>query len=228
MKTYISFIFGWCVIFACLIFFVKALALDPNFYINEYRQMNVSDSLDVSDADLNRSITVLLDYLNNDRNDIKLIITRNGKRTPAFGYRETTHMQDVKALYQNALRIGYGSVGLGIVLLLYVYRQKNGGAYLTKGVLRASLCFLVFIVFLGLWIATDFTDFWIRFHHVFFRNEYWLLTPGVDFMIDMLPESVFYALVIRILLWIVGLLAVINGICLYYQRRKVPIGFEVE
>ena len=49
-------------------------------------------------------------------------------------------------------------------------------------------------------MATDFTDFWIHFHSIFFQNQDWLLTPGKDFMIDMLPEMVFEKLVVSIVL----------------------------
>lgn len=228
MKKTISFLFGWCVIVAVLLWSVRLWALQPSFYYHIYDQMDLADSLDVSDKDLDRCITVLLDYLNDDRQDIKVNITKAGTKRVAFDWRETTHMKDVKRFYQKAMLVRNVTSFGAIVLGIYIYRKKNGRFFLAKGYLRACFSFLIVIVILGLWILTDFTDFWIHFHQVFFTNNYWLLTPGVDFMIDMLPEPVFHQLVITIVIMV---LVILGCACLWSGRillKKAPIGFEEE
>ena len=62
-KSLLSFLFGWCVIVSALMFSIKAWALNPNFYISLYDRMDLAEDLSVSKADLNASITLLLDYL---------------------------------------------------------------------------------------------------------------------------------------------------------------------
>ena len=37
------------------------------------------------------------------------------------------------------------------------------------------------------------------FHHIFFRNDLWLLDPNTDILIMMVPETFFFHLVFRIL-----------------------------
>lgn len=101
-------------------------------------------------------------------------------------------MVDVKALYQKAKTVSYITLAFAIGIGIYIRKGKYATAFLTKGFLQAAFCFFVFLAFLALWMITDFTDFWTHFHLLFFSNQDWLLTPGIDFMIDMLPEFVFY------------------------------------
>ncbi len=227
MKRWISLLFGFCVIVVSLVASVKGWALNPNFYYNIYEKTDLASQLDVSSEDLNQSITVLLDYLEDERSSISFQIDGEDM----FNQRETLHMIDVKALYQNTMHVAYVCLGLMFVIIVYFYIKNKEFmiAYLTRGILRAGLCFAFFMTLLGIWMATDFNDFWVWFHHVFFpQNDYWLLTPGRDFMIDMLPETVFSALVLRIVLTCIVILLVIYGFSFYYQRKKAPIGFETE
>lgn len=209
-------------------FSIKAWALNPNFYISLYDRMDLAEDLSVSEADLNASITLLLDYLDGKASSIDRTMKIAGKEQAVFDAKEKRHMVDVKALYQRALWTGRIAGGIGILLFVLLMHSKNGLAFLTKGLLGASFCFFIFVAFLVLWMATDFTDFWIHFHSIFFQNQDWLLTPGKDFMIDMLPEMVFEKLVVSIVLSFLVILIVLNLFCVFYQIRKAPIGFEVE
>lgn len=222
MKKGFSFLFGWCVIVAVLLWSVRLWALQPNFYIHMYEQMDLADSLDVSQADLNRSIVTLLDYLKDERSNIKVNINHH----PAFDRRETLHMKDVKRLYQNAMTArNVASIG-AILIGVWMVRKKHGSFFLSKGYLRAGFSFLCIMALLSIWILTNFTDFWIHFHKLFFTNDYWILTPGVDFMIDMLPEPVFNRLVISIVVSVVACLGALAIGAWLWLLKRAPIGFE--
>lgn len=228
MKKMLSAVFGLCLIWIVLVFSIQSWALNPDFYVRQYEQMHLDTQLYVSDKDLKKCIVTLLDYLEDQRDDIVVVIKKDQIKQNAFNQRETDHMVDVKNLYR---RVIFSAKAAGVILLgilIYIGRKKNGMAFLTKGVLEASFSFLVFVLFLAGWMMIDFTDFWTRFHHVFFSNDLWLLTPGVDFMIDILPESVFFNLVIRIVVTCVVTLGLFNAICFYYQKKKAPIGYERE
>ena len=220
MKTKLSFVFGLSFTLMCLLGSVRIWALNENFYIQKYQQMDLAGSLRVESKDLERCITVLMDYLNDSRDDIHVEITQNGLKREAFDQRETIHMVDVIALYQNAMKVLAASIVLTIASGIYLFRQPGGTLDLARGILLAGVCFLFFITWIGIWIATDFTDFWTRFHLLFFDNDYWLLTPGVDFMIDMLPEQVFEALVIRIVVTLTALLGTANILALFTLKRR--------
>ena len=104
MRRVLSFLFGWCFIIVCVVFSIKSTALNPDFYIPKYEEMELASDIGVSKKDLNQSIRLLLDYLDAKRDDIKGHITWYGVSQETFNKKETSHMVDVKALYQNALK----------------------------------------------------------------------------------------------------------------------------
>lgn len=171
MRRVLSFLFGWCFIIVCVVFSIKSTALNPNFYIPKYEEMELASDIGVSKKDLNQSIRLLLDYLDDKRDDIKGHITWYGVSQETFNEKETSHMVDVKALYQNALKVAkMAFIILGLVVLYFYLNDKTlMFAYLSKGFLMAMFTFILMLVFFGFWILTDFTSFWTWFHTIFFR-----------------------------------------------------------
>lgn len=227
-KVVLSFLFGWCLIISTLLFTIRAWALEPLYYHTMYAHMDLAEELHVSQEDLFQSIDVLLDYLKGEKETIQTTIVRQGQRQNAFNTKERRHMIDVRSLYRRAMICACCATFFGVGILLFLRSSRNLLAYITRGILRASFCFMGMLLFLGMWMAIDFTDFWTHFHLLFFDNSDWLLTPGVDFMIDILPEFVFQTLVIGIVVTSAIVLLAVNGFCLYYQIKKAPIGFEDE
>lgn len=228
MNRILSYIWGWCFIIACVVFSIKITAINPNFYIPKYESMNLANEIGVSGSDLNKSIHVLLDYLDNKRDNIDAKITWYENRQAMFNEKEKSHMVDVKDLYQKALKVGYMSVLIFVLILIYFYmnEKKNKIAYLSKGLVRAALSFVVLMIFFGFWILTDFTSFWTWFHTLFFSNQLWLLDPATDFMINMLPETIFYQLVLSCALEVIMVVGCVLVFSIYYLLKKAPIGFE--
>ena len=121
-------------------------------------------------------------------------------------------MVDVKALYQNALRVSKTALIILVLIVLYFYwnEKKWMFAYLSKGFLTAMFTFI----------------FWTWFHTIFFTNQLWLLDPNTDFMICMLPETIFYKLVLACVIKVICFVVLAGGLAIYYMVKKAPIGFE--
>ena len=228
MRRVLSFIFGWCFIIVCVVFSIKSTALNPDFYIPKYEEMELASDIGVSTKDLNQSIRLLLDYLDDKRNDIMGHITWYGVSQETFNEKETSHMVDVKALYQNALKVAKMAFMILVLIVLYFYLNDKTlmFAYLSKGFLMAMFTFISMLVFFGFWILTDFTSFWTWFHTIFFSNQLWLLDPNTDFMICMLPETIFYKLVLTCVIKVVCVIVPVSILAIYYMVKKAPIGFE--
>ena len=228
MKRILSFLFGWCFIIVCVVFSVKSTALNPNFYIPKYEEMHLAQDIGVSKKDLNQSIRLLLDYLDDKRDDIKGTITWYGNHQETFNERETSNIVDVKVLYQNAVKVAKISLVILALILLYFYwnEKEKMFAYLSKGFLGALLTLIIMLVFFGFWILTDFTSFWTWFHTIFFSNQLWLLNPNTDFMICMLPETIFYQLVLSCVIKVICFMVPVSLLSIYYMVKKAPIGFE--
>lgn len=230
LNKVLSFVWGWMLIIVCVVGSVRTMALNPDFYIQRYEKMEMASSLEVSDQDLSKSITRLLDYIKGEADDLSVTITVQGQKKEAFNEKEKRHMVDVRNLYQNAFRTGCVSFA-GLLLILFfllVTQRKKTAAYLSQGLLRAGLCLGILLAVFGFWILTDFNSFWNWFHTLFFSNDLWLLDPATDFMINMLPETIFYQLVLSCVFMLGILLVPCFAGALYYTKKKVPIGYNYE
>ena len=107
MKSFLAYLFNICLIIICVVSGIKSIALDPSFYEKRYEKYDFYDTLHVSSEDLNQSIHVLLDYIEDNRDDIVVYIDEQ----EVFNDREKAHMVDVKNLYQKALKVMYVSIG---------------------------------------------------------------------------------------------------------------------
>lgn len=195
---------------------VRLLALNPLFFHSLYDHMELADTLHVSDTELDQTIDVLLDYILDKRSTIDTKITISGVEQTAFNEKEARHMVDVKALYQNFFKVSMICFVLMIVLIVYFFKSS---IVLFRGIWIASLITSIGLIGLGIWMAIDFTSFWLFFHTIFFDNDLFLLDPYTDFMINMLPEFVFSTLVGSIISLFVLIMAIFNGISIRKERQ---------
>lgn len=172
-----------------------------DFYTNQYEQLNTAQRLRLSEEDLTKATTVLLDYLRSDRDDCNVTITQYEEVKEAFNEKEKTHMVDVRNLYEFALNLRLISIIIVIVSLLYLwlYDKQIPWFALSSAFVKISVLFLMFFAFLGIWAYVDFNAFWTMFHEICFTNDLWLLNPATDLMINLFPSPVFSALVFKIL-----------------------------
>ena len=214
LKVMLGFIASFMCIYFTLFASIHLNAFSIDFYKQQEQKLNISESMDVSSEDYRKSMNILLDYLQENRDDINVRVTYKGEEISMFNEKEYTHMIDVRNLYRSAGLVAKCCGVLGIILLLIIFFD-NKGQFLeifATSYLRMMMVSLVFITFIVLYAITDFTDFWTRFHHVFFNNDLWLLDARTDFMIRMLPQELFFAMIVRI----VGAFAIVYlGLALY-------------
>ena len=79
------------------------------------------------------------------------------------------------------------------------------------------------VILIGIAAVVDFNAVFVQFHHIFFDNDLWIFDPAEDYMIRMLPEGLFYDMVMRIgAIFVVSLvvLLVLSFIPKIADRRK--------
>ena len=207
---------------AILLTVVDICCFNRGFYRREYERDLTYEKIGMSEEDLMAATDTLLGYLKDDRDDIVIRCTVNGADRAVFNERETAHMVDVKDLYQNALlcRNIFFAVSLAILALAW-YRDKKEFPRLVRSGFRSGLMFMmIFVFFIGIWVVTDFDAFWTNIHHVFFRNDLWLLDPATSIMINMFPSIFFDDLVVRILTFFIAAVALLAGIIYLPKRRS--------
>ena len=208
-----------------LITAVEAVAYwTPGYYKMEYEKYQVLDDLPEMTMDDLLSVTdEMMAYLRGNREDLHVFTTMGGEYREFFNARETAHMEDVRGLFLGGLwlrRIGL-MFTLAFAALLYFWKRgrKDRSAYLARAV-PGSLCagtgvFFAACLALAAVISTDFSRYFVVFHHIFFDNDLWILDPDTDMLINIVPEAFFMDTALRIAIVFATFVTIFFGACLF-------------
>lgn len=185
------------ILIACVLLSVN----DMNYYHQQFVKDETADELGMSQTDVDQAMSVVMQYLRNDRVDMSVTLTIDGEVQEMFNAREKEHMVDVKNLYQGAQTVAYfGFVSLAVIILnLYLDRRRKQATFLFS-LAQAGIILGVVMGFVIIFALVDFDGFWVTFHQIFFRNDLWLLNPYTDRMIVMLTDTLFNGLVMKIVI----------------------------
>ena len=230
MKTLIHYaagiIFSLCLMVTLLITSVEAVVYwTPGYFEKEYAKYNVTEAVDMTMEDLLDVTDQMMAYLRGKRADLHVDTTMGGVSREFFNEREIAHMEDVQVLFLKALSIRRVCLVLGAGLLILMAATKaRMGRVLPPSLCMGTGLFFALITVLGLIISTDFTKYFIMFHHIFFSNDLWILDPATDMLINIVPEGFFMDTAARIALLFGSLSLILFGVCLLLtikNRRKV-------
>ncbi len=202
---------------------IDTACFNRSFYENEYLKNDTTSYTGMSAQDNLNATDTLLDYLRDERSDIICTAEVNGTKREVFNERETAHMVDVKALYQNAVLVRNICAVCAVLLIAAAcFMQKHAiPSVLKDGWLNGIALSGLVIAFIAVWAIADFNAFWTSFHQLFFTNDLWLLDPRTSIMINLFPSSFFFDLVIRIIVWTVLIHAAITAAVLLWEKRAV-------
>ena len=166
----------------------------------------------------------MMTYLRGNRADLVVDTVVNGEEREFFNDREKAHMVDVQNLFIGGLwmrRIALLIFALAVVAMIKM--KVDWKRLLPKSFLIGLGAFVGITAGAGLLFMSDFNKYFTMFHEIFFDNDLWLLDPGTDLLIRMLPEGFFMDMVVRIgIIFLILLLlgVVISIIALWKQRNK--------
>ena len=208
-----------------ILFSVFTVVNTNDFYSQQYQEIGADKSTGVNLEDLDEITTMLLDYLNDKRDNLNMQVEKWGQLKPVFDDRETSHMVDVKNLYAFFEKTMYITFVVSATILIYLFK-KDGKTQFFASAIKGYLSALVITVILCVIFATAFTvgfnSFWTLFHEVMFTNDLWLLDPRVSTMINMYPLPFWLAMCTVILqrfaILFVCLFPVLNTMKKFYNR----------
>ena len=210
-KLWIS---GLGILTACfmmLVFLITAIEATvywtPGYFETEYTKYQVLNDLpEMTMEDLLIVTDEMMAYLRGNREDLHVFTTMGSEYREFFNAREIAHMEDVRDLFIGGLwirRIGLG-LALAYAAILAIWcKQNSGRKSVIKTMVPGSLClgtgafFIAALTIAGI-IATDFSKYFIVFHHIFFDNDLWILNPATDMLINIVPEPFFMDTALRI------------------------------
>lgn len=142
--------------------------------------------------ELDRSMDEIRNYFTDDQSLLRITVTdENGAINPLFTPREVLHMRDVKQLVSRIFRAR--DLALMILLLYTAMRLLAERRAAWRGIARltrlSTLGTLVVAVAVGALAATGFDRLFTQFHELSFSNDFWLLDPAQDHLVQMFPED---------------------------------------
>ena len=207
MKWVAGYAGGLCV----LILIVAQSFFIPSFFLPffswHYERRDIAASIGVDDEELMRVTSELLNYMRGRRDDLEVSAIVNGQSRSFFSETEIIHMEDVREIYSIGFIIrNVAFWGLIFIILALIFMKESVAYILSRCVREIVVGFLILTFLLVIIIAIDFSSAFVMFHLMFFDNDYWILDPSVDLLINMVPEIFF----IEISVFIAGLLALFS------------------
>lgn len=196
----------------------------PGYYEREYEKYGVLEEVHMEMDDLLEVTDEMMAYLRGRREDLHVPTIVNGQPREFFSQREIAHMEDVRGLFLAAIAIRRGClVVIALVLGLLFLMKADFKRLLPRTVCGGTLLFFAILAVLAGIISTDFSRYFIVFHHIFFNNDLWILDPSVDLLINIVPEPFFMDTAARIgvtfAVWVAAVF-VVSVVVILRQRRK--------
>lgn len=171
---------------------INIITKDKEYYYVYSQENNITEYTGLNADKVEDMYSNLIDYIY--KGDESLI-------NKDFNEREVSHMVDVHKLYNLNMTVTYITSGILIASIIYlvVAYKNNISLYRDLRFIRnAFLIILLAIIILTGIISLDFDQAFIKFHELFFNNDFWLLDPRTDVMIRMLPQDFFMNMAIKI------------------------------
>ncbi|MBO6047820.1 MAG: TIGR01906 family membrane protein [Erysipelotrichaceae bacterium] len=198
----------WLIILAVLI-----VTFIPTYYIHHIESYGIPRLTGLSAEAIAKNYCSIIHYLS--------LFTRGPMITPDFTLtRETMiHFQDVKVLYTVAEI--YEIVAIVPIVLLIRSCLKDREVEFMK---LTVIMLVIFGVIVGIVAMSDFDAAFTLFHKILFNNDYWLINPLIDPIINIFPEEYFAALAVEIgvILAFAGTLLVVGYLIgqRYFMKAK--------
>lgn len=204
-------ILGFALIAALLITsFEIAMYADFDVYRQEYEKYDVLSDLNMSMDDAMDVTRQMMAYLRGEGDTLSVITTVDGREQDFFNEQDRFHMGEVRDLFIGGLNIRTGALVIAVLcILLLILTKADLKKTVPAGYQAALAVTAAALLFLGIACAVDFNAVFVKFHHIFFDNDLWIFDPAEDYMIRMLPEGLFFDMVVRIGCIFAGLLAVL-------------------
>ena len=216
---------GFALMIILLITSIEAVTYwTPGYYEKEYAKYGVLNDVHMEMDDLLDVTDEMMAYLRGSRKDLHVPTIVDGQPREFFNDREIAHMEDVRGLFLGGLalrRISLGLIVACVILLLLL--KADIRCVLPKMICIGSALFFAVLAVLAGIISTDFNQYFIMFHHIFFNNDLWMLNPDTDLLINIVPEPFFMDTAARIAMTYGVSVLTVFAICfiiLYYYRKK--------
>lgn len=192
----------------------------PGYFEKEYAKYNVTEAVSMNMEDLLDVTHQMMAFLRGKRDNLHVKTTMGGVEREFFNDREIAHMEDVRGLFLGAVSIRRGCLMvMALSLIILILIKTDFKRTFPRAVCWGTGLFFALSALIAAIISTDFTRYFILFHHLFFRNDLWMLDPSTDMLINIVPEGFFRDTVLNIGMIYFSSVLLIFVICLVIMSR---------
>jgi integral membrane protein (TIGR01906 family) len=218
-------LFILCIPAALITTNIRFIANEPRVYRYAIDEFDAVATTGIARADLIRAGAEIRAYFNNDQETLLIEVTEDGRETSLFNARETLHMQDVKDRFELANRVQEFSLMyvLAYIVVVVLWAQEITPRELAVRVAGGCVLCLAGLGAVGAIGLSGFDDAWADFHRLIFSNDFWLLNPATDHLIQMFPPDFWESIVFFVGMMVVAeaaLLLLGAGLYLGASRHK--------
>ena len=173
---------------------VFTLCFRPLYYFDiQYQQLTFTTGL--TEEVIRKNYDVLIDYN---------LLTKNVDtlQFPNFPMSEhgRIHFAEVKEIFIAVQILMIVTALLALIFTIWKFIKRD-----YRYLKYTSIATLVIPMVLGVLAALNWDTFFVTFHHLFFKNNYWLFNPAEDPIINILPDAYFlHCLILILLLMLLG------------------------
>ncbi len=170
---------------------IRFLASDSGYLEGGIRRHDAAEATGIALGELDYAVGAIVRYFEDDADTLRLLVFADGEEAALFSAEETIHMQDVKGLMRTIFRANEVSLGfvLAYVAGTVLWSGERSGRGLAKETLAAVGVGAALGLAVGILAIVGFDSAWERMHEIIFTNDFWLLDPTTDRLIQMFPEA---------------------------------------
>ncbi len=162
------------------------LTIYPIIFVSQnsfFYRYHFSQNINIQKTDLEKSIQT-------SKKITDFLLHGNSLPVEIMSERAVIHMFDVRDIYQRAIAI---PIIVCLISLIFFYLER---AKLTKKILLSGpILAITFYLILGVTGKKVFDFLFIKFHHIFYTNDLWMLDPN-DMLIKLYPDEFFGRLIV--------------------------------
>lgn len=222
------------ILFPVIIFIsgIEAAVFDKAFYMDQMEKNQVTDNTGIYPPDMELVVDEIISYLKGDRKDFDIqarLAIGSAKNVvdsvSIFNDKEITHMDDVRDLL--LFFLGLRDAALILALIAFLVLLKYDRQAIIKALFYGSATFMVILLIVGASFIFNFNNTFILFHQLFFSNDLWIMDPSTDRLIWIVPEPFFFAMIGRMVIYILMPLGLTTlGMGLVLKKKNIKINNE--
>lgn len=183
---------------------VKLTLMFKPLYYFDIQHLNIVEQSNFTKDEIVKNYDYIIGYLLSPKEE--------NFKLPSIPYSKygQIHFKDVKRIFTSVDVLLVVTGLISAVGLLLNLKRKN-----LDFLKQTSSILIILPVVLLTAFMINFNTFFIIFHKIFFRNDYWIFNPDLDPIINILPQEFFYHSAILVVILIILSIVILK---LLYKR----------